>query len=602
LSETDKKPDEHRQPLAQAEQAAEKVRARAEEPAATPFEAQLSARDELIREQARKLAQLQQELDQAQGRTTEAAQKIELLEREKAEILAVLESMNRTAGWKLVKRYRRLKDYFLPPGTVRRRLYDRLLVRLKNSSPPSTFRPNEQPAPPGDAGTLLLPPDDFYLAELVLLSAPTVLGSAQLGTATVRITNLSECGWEAASKESGWRGIVRLSYHWYDDAGKIVQWDGEPTNLPRDLGPLESATVDMRIFAPFEPGNHMLEITLVHEGIAWFNQKGTAAVRASVGVEPTEIHLQEFRSCSIVIPVHNRAAFNRSCLLAIERSVNAERLPYEVIVVDNGSTDETPGLLRSWSSSRPNARVIRMGQNLGFARACNEGARLARGHYIVFLNNDTLPTPGWLEHMVHLAEKEAQIGIVGSKLLFPNGRIQHIGMVFDENKNPRHIYRGFPADIPPAMISREYQAVTGACLLVSKDLYWSVDGMDENYKNSYEDADLCLKVRARGYRVLFCADSVLYHFESMSEGRRARDFRNSALFKARWESAIDCDAARWYALDKRQRDELTEMEAPGGYNQTQDRLLEDLWKRVYSCAFPNREFGSSSGEAVSMNG
>src|SRR5262249_54966569 len=144
-----------------------------------------------------------------------------------------------------------------------------------------------------------------------------------------------------------------------------------------------------------------------------------------------------------------------------------------------------------------------------FARACNQGARLARGQYVVLLNNDTLPTPGWLEKMVRLAANEAQVGIVGSKLLYPNGRIQHIGVVFDENKNPRHVYRGFSPNIPPARISREYQAVTGACLLVARKLYQAVDGMDESYRNSYEETDLCMKVRARGYRVLVCADSVV---------------------------------------------------------------------------------------------
>jgi GT2 family glycosyltransferase len=205
---------------------------------------------------------------------------------------------------------------------------------------------------------------------------------------------------------------------------------------------------------------------------------------------------------------------------------------------------------------------------------------------MVFVNNNTLPTPGWLEKMLALAGKEPRVGIVGSKLLFPDGRIQHMGVVFDECKNPKHIYRGFPADIPPAGISREYQAVTGACLLVVRDLYRSVGGMDESYKNSFEDIDLCLKVRGRGYRVFVCADSVLYHFESLTEGRHTADFRNAALFKARCGNGIECDANRWYTLDNL-RDEVTEFEAPEGYDPMQEPLLEDLWKRVYSCAFPN---------------
>jgi GT2 family glycosyltransferase len=321
----------------------------------------------------------------------------------------------------------------------------------------------------------------------------------------------------------------------------------------------------------------------------------------SVRVEPLQLQVKQLPACSIVIPVFNRAVFTKACLLALERSVPAEQLPHEVIVVDNGSTDETPYLLNAWARSRANARVASMGQNLGFARACNEGARLARRQYLVFLNNDTLPTPGWLHKMLRLAEGEAQVGIVGSKLLFPNGRIQHIGVVFDQNKNPRHIYRGLSSDIPPAKTSREYQAVTGACLLVAKDLYQAVGGMDESYENSYEDVDLCMKVRARGYRVLVCADSVVYHFEGMSEGRRLYDLRNSALFKARWEKSIVSDEDRWYILDNLRR-ELTEFEPDEGYNSRQETLLEDLWGQVYSSRLSSCEFPFTKKESAPTPG
>ena len=323
----------------------------------------------------------------------------------------------------------------------------------------------------------------------------------------------------------------------------------------------------------------------IHERRDWFDE---GAHSGSIGGSCNEPSRERRATplCSIVIPVFNRSQFTNVCLLAVEKSIPTDQLPYEVIVVDNGSTDETPHILNSWSTARGNAQVISMGQNLGFARACNAGARLARGKYIVLLNNDTLPTPGWLQHMVRIAESGTQIGIVGSKLLFPNGRIQHIGVAFDENKNPRHIYRGFSADIPAARLTREYQAVTGACLLIPRELYWSVGGMDESYKNSFEETDLCLKLRARGYRVLVCADSLVYHFESISEGRRARDFRNTALFKARWENSIEYDVGRWYTLDKFEG-ELSEFETNESYDPRQEDWLKELWNQVYTDAFPN---------------
>jgi GT2 family glycosyltransferase len=315
------------------------------------------------------------------------------------------------------------------------------------------------------------------------------------------------------------------------------------------------------------------------------NQKGDRNWKTSVRVEGAPGGGSE-PLCSIIIPVFNRAQFTRVCLHAIVESISAKETPYELIVVDNGSTDETAHFLRAWSSSHGNARLISIAENVGFANACNEGARLAQGKYIVLLNNDTLPTPGWLDHMVRLAESGTQIGIVGSKLLFPNGRIQHIGVAFDEKKNPRHIYRGFSADIAPARISREYQAVTGACLLMARELYASVGGMDDSYENSYEETDLCFKVRARGYRVLVCADSLVYHFEGMSEGRRANDFRNAARFKARWEKDIECDANRWHQVDTLPACE-TEFETHEGYDPAQENWLNELWRRVYALPFPN---------------
>jgi len=218
---------------------------------------------------------------------------------------------------------------------------------------------------------------------------------------------------------------------------------------------------------------------------------------------------------------------------------------------------------------------------------------MARGRYIVFLNNDTLPTPGWLEKMLELAAAEPQVGIVGSKLLFPDGRIQHVGVAFDEEKNPGHIYRGYPSDIRPAKVSREYQAVTGACLLVNRELFWSVGGLDEIYHNSYEDIDLCLKLRALGCRVLVCADSLIYHFESISENRQAHDFRNRALLKARWGQRVVSDIQHWYEVDHI-RIASPEFEPYDTWYPEPEKSLKRLWQKVYKGPLGNEELSAVS--------
>jgi GT2 family glycosyltransferase len=231
---------------------------------------------------------------------------------------------------------------------------------------------------------------------------------------------------------------------------------------------------------------------------------------------------------------------------------------------------------------------VLLGENYGFARACNEGSRFARGEYVVLLNNDTLPTPGWLEKLLECAKNEPNAGVIGSKLLFPDGRLQHIGVAFDEFRNPRHIYRGLTAGIAPAQRNREYQAVTGACMLVPRNIYSNVGGMDERYMNSCEDVDFCMKVRQAGYRVLFCADSVVYHFESLSQGRHDNDLRNLALFKARWGSVIHNDADAWCEHDGI-RDELTQFEPHHGYDSNQGKKIDEVWKKIFGVNFPKAD-------------
>jgi GT2 family glycosyltransferase len=428
-------------------------------------EDQQKGEGDVLLDQTRAMTDLRRELEAANRRFEEASRKLDLLAQEKAEIEAEIEGIRRSTVWRFVTRFRQLKSRLLPPGSYRRRSYDRVIIRFAPPRQANVSRPHE----------------------------------------------------------------------------------GRPQSFEQ-LTPAIPLKQSMRADVPY---------------------------------------------CSIIVPVRNRSIFTKACLLAVERSVPADKLPYEVIVVDDGSTDDTPALLTSWCLSRVNARLMRMRQNSGFARACNEGARMARGRYIVFLNNDTLPTPGWLEKMLELAAAEPQVGIVGSKLLFPDGRIQHIGVAFDGEKNPGHIYRGYPSDIRPAKVSREYQAVTGACLLVNRELFWSVGGLDETYQNSYEDIDLCLKLRALGCRVLVCADSIIYHFESISENRQAHDFRNRALLKARWGQRVVSDVQHWYEVDHI-RIASPEFEPYDTWYPEPEKSLKRLWQKVYSGPLGNEELSAVS--------
>lgn len=261
-----------------------------------------------------------------------------------------------------------------------------------------------------------------------------------------------------------------------------------------------------------------------------------------------EASLQRFASrpsdsekvtCSIIIPVWNKLDLTAQCLTALA-TVTTES-SYEVIVVDNGSTDGTAEFLTSLSGD---VQVIRNQDNLGFAKACNQGARVARGKYLVFLNNDTIPLKGWLKALVDEVEAYPEVGIVGSKLLYQDGTVQHAGVVLNRSEGlPYHIYKGFSGDSPAVNQRREYQVVTGACLLIRRSLFRELGGFDEGFRNSFEDVDLCLKAGERGYHVVYQPRSVLYHLESQSPGRKLHDDSNAKRLLERWGS-------HWWLVDE----------------------------------------------------
>lgn len=246
-------------------------------------------------------------------------------------------------------------------------------------------------------------------------------------------------------------------------------------------------------------------------------------------------------TCSVVIPVHNRAALTRQCLDAL-RSVSPAA---EIVVVDDASSDSTPEMLAEHADQ---VRVVRHERNTGFATACNDGVAAATGEWIVLLNNDTIPQPGWLDALLGYASARERIGLVGAKLLFPNDTIQHAGVVFGRHLTPHHVYLGFRADHPAVNTSREFQVVTGACALIRRALFEELGGLDTAFINGYEDVDLCLRLRRLGYEVHYCHESVVYHLESATRGFES-NLQNHELFLERWSGFAYQDDVRYYAED-----------------------------------------------------
>ncbi len=189
-------------------------------------------------------------------------------------------------------------------------------------------------------------------------------------------------------------------------------------------------------------------------------------------------------------------------------------------MVLDGSPDDSAARLEAW---RPQVNVINLPTNLGFSGACNIGAKAAHGRYILFLNNDTEVTPGWLDELVGFIESEPRVGIAGPKLLYPgDDGIQHCGTVFNERGLGEHIYRLNPRNFAFAERPRYYRALTGACLLIERTFFWALGGFDTNFHGSggCEDTDLCFKVLEQGKVAGYCPSSVVYHYEGVTRGLR----------------------------------------------------------------------------------
>jgi GT2 family glycosyltransferase len=257
---------------------------------------------------------------------------------------------------------------------------------------------------------------------------------------------------------------------------------------------------------------------------------------------------------SVVVPVHNRVGLTGRCLETILADLPRD---CEAIIVDDASTDATPLLLAELGEA---VRALRLEENRGFAAACNAGAEIAAGEQLVFLNNDTEPRPGWLEALLGYAAEHPGAEVVGARLLYPTGFVQHAGIAFGQDGYPHNLYAGFPAAHPAATRPRRLQAVTGACMLVRRAAFERAGGFDEGFVNSMEDVDLCLRIGEAGGEVHYCPEATAVHFESASRGRKDGFAPSVARYRERWRESVRRDDLEIYTADG-----LLEVEYPSAH-------------------------------------
>lgn len=254
---------------------------------------------------------------------------------------------------------------------------------------------------------------------------------------------------------------------------------------------------------------------------------------------PFEVPTSATPIASIVIPVYNQAAYTLACLRALAEHPPA--VECEIIVVDDGSTDETCGWMLQIAGLRYHRRIV----NGGFIAACNDGAALAKGRHLVFLNNDTIPQPGWLDALLTTFEHQPRVGLAGAQLLYPDGRLQEAGgVVFNDGSAWNYGRFGSPDD-PPFAFLRDADYCSGAAIAVSKEIFHAAGGFDTRYAPAYyEDTDLGFAVRALGYRVIYQPASRVVHLEGVTSGTdvgsgaKAYQARNRRIFHEKWEREL----------------------------------------------------------------
>lgn len=262
----------------------------------------------------------------------------------------------------------------------------------------------------------------------------------------------------------------------------------------------------------------------------------------------TYVMPEEQPKVSIIIPTKDHIDLLSTCVDSIlQKSTYGN---YEIVLVENNSTEpQTFAYYDELCARDSRVKMVRFEGPFNFAAICNFGARHAMGDYFLFLNNDTeVITPEWIERLLGPMFHRDTTACTGAMLLYADDTIQHVGVVIPK-ANPDHLCHCFPADslyhFSHLQRTRESSAVTGACMMVRASQFNEVDGFDERFAVAYNDIDLCLRLRDRGWSVIVEPSARLYHYESASRGsdfinpdKFARLHSEGGLFRERWGKYI----------------------------------------------------------------
>jgi GT2 family glycosyltransferase len=248
----------------------------------------------------------------------------------------------------------------------------------------------------------------------------------------------------------------------------------------------------------------------------------------------------------IVIPVYGQYNLLQKCLDAIPNA--AEDVKYTTVLVDDAFD---PALTTSSIKTTVPMNILRNPENKGFGATCNRGAKVGSAPFILFLNTDVELLPGAMERMIRFMQKDSNIAVAGPKLLFeedqddamrPAGKVQHAGMEINIHGDPYHIFMGWDRNDPKVNQVRQVPAVTGAVMMIRRDLFQRVGGFDPIWgRGTFDDVDICYKMIAMGKVVAYIPQAEGYHKVGASVIPSGQGYplqQNNSLFKARWMGQI----------------------------------------------------------------
>ena len=259
-------------------------------------------------------------------------------------------------------------------------------------------------------------------------------------------------------------------------------------------------------------------------------------------VHAAPLHFPEVQSpdVSVIIPIYNKEKLTLECLASVAR--HTQNCSYEIIVIDDGSAPRAQEILARVGG----LRYLRNQENLGFLRSCNRAAEEARGRFLVFLNNDVQVTSNWLSALLKVFSEYSDVGVVGPKVLFPDGRLQEAGALIQSDASTQLIGLFDDPALPKYSITREVDYVSGCCLIVPSALFRQLGGFDVAFAPGYcEDVDLCMRIRNQGLRIFYSSESVIIHHLSATANALSPDYKQALavqhqqILSERWQTQID---------------------------------------------------------------